>query len=194
MTPSDDTIKHLRKVLAIPLDEVYKQFQVNSRQDIKIIIPEMLTSKLYNILREKGEDIKPEQPLEGRSWAHSAQDEPNAVCEAGNFIDDGLPQYARGPFALAFANEKAHQDSHYHLCHWEIYFSESPLSATFRYQDSQKCRSLSLPQGGMLIFGTGVVHQVELSGMTIVVEVPSVSADKFVESVQIECADDVDGE
>jgi hypothetical protein len=190
MTAFDNTIKHLRKVLAIPLDEVYTQFEVNSRQDIKIIIPEMLTSKLYNVLKDKGEDIKPEQTLEGRRWAHSEQDEPNAVCESGSFIDSGLPQYARGPFALSFANEKAYQDSHYHLCHWEIYFSEAPMSATFRYRGSERCRSLSLPQGGMFIFGTGVVHRVELGGMTVVIEVPSVSADKFVEPVEIKCEDD----
>jgi hypothetical protein len=64
------------------------------------------------------------------------------------------------------------------------------MSATFRYQGSEKCRSLSLPQGGMFIFGTGVVHQVELGGMTVVLEVPSVSSDKIVESVEIKCEDD----
>ena len=190
MTASDDPVKQLRKALAIPLDEVYTQFKVNIRQDTKIIIPEMLTSKLYDMLKEKGMDIKPEQPLEGRYWKHSEPDEPNAVCESGTFIDDGLPQYAKGPFALSFTNEKAYQDAHYHLHHWEIYFSESSLSATFRYCDSDKCRSLSLPHGGVLIFGTNVVHLVEMSGMTIVIEVPSVPADKIVEPVEVHCADD----
>lgn len=190
MTTFDDTIKRLRKVLAIPLDEVYTQFKVNSRQDCKIIIPDMLTSRLYDMLKEKGADVKPEQPLEGRYWKHSEPEEPNAVCEAVNFVDDALPQYARGPFAVSFANEKAYQDAHYHLHHWEIYFSESPLSASFRLCDSRKCRSLSLPQGGMLIFGTGVVHHVEMGGMTVVIEVPSVPADKIVEPVEVECGDD----
>ncbi|MBN1934478.1 MAG: hypothetical protein JW934_07420 [Anaerolineae bacterium] len=182
----DNGIRRLRKVLAIPLDELYKHFETNTRQDIKIIIPEMLTGKLYNMLLDKSEDIKPEQTLEERYWVHSPQDEPNRVCESSNFIDPGLPQYAQGPFALSFANEKAPQDVHYHTRHWEIYCSEKPLNATFRYFEEAKCRSISLPQGGAMIFGPGVVHRIELAGMTMVIEVPSVSADK--ESAELELA------
>lgn len=185
MTLYDTSIKRLRKVLAIPLDEVRRQFERNSRQDIKIIIPEMLTSKLYNALKEKGEDIKPEQTLEGRCWEHAEADEANRVCESGNFIDTGLPQYAQGPFALSFANDKAPQDAHYHRQHWEIYFSEEPLSAVFRYIEEAKCRALELAKGGVMIFGPEVVHRVTLGGMTMVIEVPSVSADKVV--APLEC-------
>lgn len=184
----DNNIRRMRKVLAIPLDELYKHFETNTRQDVKIIIPEMLTSKLYNLLREKGEDIKPEQTLEGRYWEHSPQDEPNRVCESINFIDPGMPQYAQGPFALAFANEKAVQDVHYHARHWEIYCSEKALGATFRYLEDTKCRSVSLPQGGVIIIGPNVVHRVELDGMTMVVEVPSVSADKECAELEPACA------
>ncbi len=190
MATFDNTIKRLRKVLAIPLDQVYQQFAVNSRQDIKIIIPEMLAAKLYNRLREKGEDIKPEQTLEGRYWEHSGPDAPNYVCESSNFIDPSLPQYAHGPFALSFANEKALQDAHYHCRHWEIYYSEKSIQATFRYLEDKKCRTVSLPEGGVMIVGTGIVHQVELGGMTVVIEVPSVPADKIVGTLDIECGRD----
>lgn len=180
----ENNLRQLRKALAIPLDEIYKQFESNTRQDIKIIIPEMLVSKLYNLLKEKGEDIKPEQTLEGRFWQHSEADEPNRICESCNFIDSDLPQYAQGPFALSFANEKAVQDIHYHLRHWEIYFSEKPLSAKFRYLEDARCRTLSLPQGGVIILGPQVVHQVTLSGMTLVLEVPSVAADKATSALE----------
>jgi hypothetical protein len=194
MSAFGNSIKRLRKVLAIPLDEVYKQFEINLRQDVKIIIPAVLTSKLYNVLKAKGEDIKPEQTLEGRYWTHSEGEEPNVVCESSSFVDDALPQYAHGPFALSFANENALQDSHYHRHHWEIYFSESPLSASFRYLESEKCRMLSLPHGGMLILGTGVIHRVELGGMTAVIEVPSVSSDKVREPLEPKCDDVEDNE
>lgn len=183
----NNNIRRMRKMLAIPLDELYKHFETNTRQDIKIIIPEMLTSKLYNMLLERGEDIKPEQTLEGRYWEHSSQEEPNRVCESADFVDSSLPQYAQGPFALAFANEKAFQDVHYHARHWEIYCSEKPLGAAFRYLEDTKCRSISLPQGGVIIIGPNVVHRVELSGMTMVVEVPAVSADKESTTLEIAC-------
>jgi|GEM_PF-879642 len=183
----EDSVRRIRKVLGIPLDELYKQFETNTRQDVKIIIPEMLTSKLYDLLVSRGEDVKPEQILEGRYWTHSPQEEPNRVCEAASFIDPELPQYAQGPFALSFVNEKAPQDVHYHTRHWEIYYSEKPLAAMFRYLEETKCRSLSLPHGGVMIIGPGVAHRVELGGMTMVLEVPSVSVDKEYAELEPTC-------
>lgn len=183
----EDSVRQIRKVLGIPLDEVYKQFETNTRQDVKIIIPEMLTTKLYDLLVSEGEDVKPEQILEGRYWTHSPQDEPNRVCESSSFIDPGLPQYPQGPFAISFVNEKAPQDVHYHSRHWEIYCSEKPLSAAFRYLEDEKCRSLVLPHGGVMIIGPGVVHRVELGGMTMVIEVPAVSADKEDAGLELAC-------
>ncbi len=177
--------KRLRKVLAIPLNEVYAQFAENVRQDIKVIVPEILTSRVYTLLQGRGEDAKPEQPLIGRYWEHAAPHEPNRICESSEFINQGLPQYAQGPFALSFANEKAAQDSHYHLRHWEVYYSESPISVEFRYLEETRCRELSLPQGGVMILGPEVVHHIHLGGMTLVIEVPAVSSDKI--NQVIEC-------
>jgi hypothetical protein len=167
-----------RSVLAIPLDEIRKHLQNNSRQDIKIVAPEMLGDELFGILRAKGKSIKREQPFEGIVWKHSSQDEPNNICESGDFVDLASSQSAKGAFALSFANERAAQDEHFHKQHFEIYFSEHPLAADFRILESGESGSINLDQGGAIIFAPGVIHKMRLGGLTFVIETPSTPDDK----------------
>jgi len=44
-----------RRVLVIPLDEIERQFQLNKRQDVKIIAPEILSTELYERLTVHGQ-------------------------------------------------------------------------------------------------------------------------------------------
>ena len=44
----------MRKVLAIPLEEVREHFALNSRQDVKIVAPEILAGELIAKLQAAG--------------------------------------------------------------------------------------------------------------------------------------------
>ena len=169
----------MRKVLAIPLGELGKHFALNSRQDVKIVAPEILAAALVAKLKAAGRVLKPEVPLEGVEWRHSASDAANVLCESREFAT-GLADETLGPFALCFANERGPQDAHYHPHHLEIYFSEHPLEAEYRNDSNSPIEQLKLAKGGVLIFAAGVVHRARLSGLTVVIEIPAVKDDKVV--------------
>lgn len=166
------------KILVIPKEEVIKHFEQNSRQDIKVIVPEILTDGLYKILRDKGKELKKEQFLKGIYWEHSKADDPNNVLEARSFNIDSLLKQNMDPFNISFANERAQQDSHYHRQHLELYYSEHALCAEYRALKDTKVNTIKLKNGGLIIFGTDVVHKMKLSGLTIVIEIPSLKNDK----------------
>ena len=168
-----------RRILFISKEEILNHFKENERQDIKIIPPEILTEELFNFLKSKGKKIKLERPLKGNKWTHSKSDEANSICESTDFIDERLLYFARGPFAISFANEKALQDEHYHKQHWEIYFSEYPIKSEYRLINEKELKSIELENGGAILFGPEVIHKMTLSGLTIIIEVNSVSNDKF---------------
>jgi len=169
----------MRKVLAIPLEEVREHFALNSRQDVKIVAPEILAAELIAKLKAAGRLLKPERPLEGVEWRHSASDAPNGLCEAREFAA-GLADETLGPFGLCFANEKGPQDAHYHPHHLEIYFSEHPLEAEYRNDPGSPIERVKLAQGGVLVFAAGVVHRARLGGLTVVIEIPAVRNDKVI--------------
>jgi hypothetical protein len=169
----------MRKVLAIPLEEVREHFGRNLRQDVKIVAPELLAGELIAKLQAAGRRLKPEQPLETVEWRHSASDSPNLLCESSEF-DAGLAEDTLGPFALCFANEKGPQDAHYHPHHLEIYYSEHPLDAEYRNDTNSPIERVSLAKGGVLIFAAGVVHRARLGGLSVVIEIPAVKDDKVI--------------
>lgn len=167
-----------RKVLAIPRYEVETHFAHNSRQDLKVVAPEIMSDELFRILKGKGKDVKQERPLDDKTWRHSAPGDPNLVCESSEFKDTLLPQSASGPFAISFANEKAIQDEHYHEQHLEIYVTDHRISAKFRAVDDAQCETITLPSGGILVFAPKVIHKVCLAGLTVIIELPAVAQDK----------------
>jgi hypothetical protein len=169
----------MRKALAIPLEEVREHFALNSRQDVKVVAPELLAAGLISKLKAAGRSLKPEQPLAGVEWRHAARDAPNALCESREFAA-GLAEETLGPFALCFANEKGGQDAHYHPHHLEIYFSEHPLEAEYRIDTNSPVEHVKLENGGVLVFAAGVVHRARLGGVTMVIEIPAVKDDKVV--------------
>lgn len=169
----------MRKVLAIPLEEVREHLALNSRQDVKIVAPEILAGDLIAKLRAAGRVLKPEHTLEGETWRHSTSDAPNELCESPEFAT-GLAEEALGPFALCFGNEKAEQGAHYHPHHLEIYFSEHPLEAEYRIDANGPIERVKLDKGGALIFAAGVVHRARLGGLTVVIEIPAVKDDKVI--------------
>jgi len=172
----------MRPVLAIPLDEVQKHLAVNTRQDVKIVAPEILAGELIAKLKATGRQLKPEQPLEGVEWHHSAEDAANALCESSQFrTPPGGTEI--GPFALCFANEKGPQEVHHHPQHLEIYYSEHPLEAEYRVAANSPVERVNLEHGGVLIFGAGVVHRARLGGLTLVIEIPAVKNDKVIASL-----------
>lgn len=134
-----------------------------------------MTGKAFNKLSKQ--DKKHERRLDGDIWRHSKAGEPNNVCKSSDFADICLPQYAQGPFALGFANEEAKQEEHHHERHFEAYFSEHSLKAKYRHFKDSKYQSVKL-EGGAIIFGPGIIHEMELGGLTMVIEIPSVLKDK----------------
>ena len=169
----------MRKVLAIPLEEVAKHLALNTRQDVKIVVPEILAGELIAKLTAAGRALKPERLVEGNWWQHSAGDAPNDLCESHEF-STGITPETSGPFALCFGNEKGAQDAHYHPHHLEIYFSEHPLEAEYRLEANSPVERVRLEKGGVLIFAAGVVHRARLGGLTVVIEIPAVKDDKVV--------------
>jgi hypothetical protein len=167
----------MRKVLAIPLEEVHAHFATNARQDVKVVAPEILAGELIARLTAAGRALKPEQTLDRVEWRHSAASSPNALCESREF-GASLANDTLGPFALCFANEKGPQDAHYHPHHLEVYFSEHALEAEYRNDASSPIEQIRLEKGGVLIFAAGVVHRARLGGMTMVIEIPAVKDDK----------------
>ena len=141
----------MRKVLAIPLEEVREHFALNSRQDVKVVAPEILAGELIAKLTATGRALKPEQALDGVEWRHSASDAPNALCESREFAA-GLAEETLGPFALCFGNEKGAQDAHYHPHHLEIYFSEHPLEAEYRIDANSPVERVHAREGRSAYF------------------------------------------
>jgi len=167
----------MRKVLAIPLEELEQHFALNTRQDVKVVAPEILAGELIAKLTAAGRATKPEKSLDEIVWRHSAGDAPNTLCESRE-LAAGLAEKTLGPFALCFANEKGPQDAHYHPHHLEIYFSEHPLEAEYRIDANSSVERVKLEKGGVLIFAAGVVHRARLGGLTTVIEIPAVKDDK----------------
>jgi hypothetical protein len=169
----------MRQILAIPLEEVSEHLTLNTRQDVKVVAPQILAEELIAKLQATGRLLKPEQPLQGTRWRHSASDAPNGLCESREFAAS-LTDETLGPFALCFANEKGAQDAHYHPHHLEIYYSERPLEAVYRLDANSPIERVRLEKGGVLIFAAGVVHRARLGGMTVVIEIPAVKDDKVI--------------
>ena len=166
----------MRHVLAIPLEEVRRQFELNERQSLKVVAPARLGAALFERLRAQGLAPKPEAALEGETWRHSVPSEPNLLCESREFAT----ALDEGGFTISFGNERGPQEAHVHRRHAEIYFSEHPLEAEYRVEGGEEAQGrLTLPHGGALVFGPGVVHRVKLGGLTIVIETPAVEGDKF---------------
>ena len=177
--PHESRISVMRHVLAIPLEEVRRHFEVNERQSLKILAPARLGEALLERLRAHGVNPKPETPLAGDRWRHAAADEANAVCESGEFGDFAVAPNAGG-FTISFGNQHAAQEEHVHRRHAEIYFSEHPLRAEYRVEADPALNGvLDLPHGGALVFAAGVVHRVTMGGLTIVIEAPAMEEDKF---------------
>lgn len=168
-----------RRILLIRKEEIVKHFEENKRQDIKIIAPQILTDELFNFLKSRGKNVKPEQPLTGFEWIHSKANTPNYICKSADFREEKFFYSKCDPFAISFANEKAVQDKHYHKQHWEIYFSEYPMSAEYEFIGEQSSKEIMLRQGGIILFGPEVVHKMNLSGLTIIIEVPSMPNDRY---------------
>jgi hypothetical protein len=150
----------MKKIFFIPLEEIQKHFDRNLRQDVKIMVPTLWPNDTV---------------LSTDTWKHSEQGESNNVFEAflGDIGDD-----SRKLFSMSFVNEKAPQVEHYHEKHAEIYFSESPIAAHYISPMNNDKSFKKLEGGGSIIFGPGVVHKMELYGLTIVIEIPSVENDK----------------
>ncbi|MGA3371312.1 MAG: hypothetical protein ABSC48_06070 [Terracidiphilus sp.] len=172
----------MERVLSIPLSEVGRHFEMNTRQDVKIIAPEIMSEQLFQSLSTKGRNPKREERIKG-DWKHSGPAEPNGVCLSEDFSHASTGDKYRGPLAVSFANEEAPQDEHYHKEHVEMYYSEHPFSAECRVRGELKVEPFEL-DGGALIVGPDVIHKVHLTGMTIIVEFPAITGDKFDEPLR----------
>jgi len=60
----------MRKVLTIPLEEVREHFAHSTRQDVKIVAPEILTGELIAKLKAADRLLKPERPVGEIGRAH----------------------------------------------------------------------------------------------------------------------------
>jgi hypothetical protein len=169
-----------RDMLIIPLEELTRHFETNERQDIKIVAPSILIHELYETLIKKGKRLKPEVHLSGNRWERSYKTKANKICESSDFVFE-LPSETKGPFTISFANEKAEQEEHYHKYHAEIYFSEHRISGYYRKLSEDTEYPLELSNGGLVLFQPNVIHYIELSGLTLILETPALEIDRYVE-------------
>lgn len=165
-----------RDVLEIPLEEIERHLQENERQDIKIVAPSILTQELFDILTKKGKKLKQELPLLGNRWPHSNKTEANKLCESSDFKLDG-----DATFTISFVNQKAAQEEHYHKLHTEIYFSEHSISGYYRHMGNSDRHPVNLTKGGLVLFGPNIVHYMKLNGLTLVLELPAVDRDRYLD-------------
>ena len=165
-------------VLFVPLEEVRRHLESNERQDIKVVAPDILSATLFRRLTDAGKIVKPEEPLNAIDWTHSDGNSANLLCESSSFTIPSLIAEAAGPFAISFANEIAGQEAHYHERHIEIYYSTFRMSAAFKCVGDAAHQTRTLDEGGAMIFGPGVIHQMCLGGLTVVIELPAVAGDR----------------
>jgi exoribonuclease R len=169
-----------RDVLFIPLEDLNRHFETNERQDIKIVAPSILTPEIFEMQSKKGKRLKPETPLVGNRWERSYKTTANKLCESSDFAFE-LPAETKGPFTISFANERAEQEEHYHKSHAELYFSEHRLSGYYRKVGDNGDTSFELNNGGLALFQPNMVHYIELSGLTLILETPALERDRFIE-------------
>ena len=170
-----------RDVLIVPVEELYRHFETNERQDVKIVAPSILTPELYETLTKKGKRLKPEEPLTGNRWERSHKTKANKLCESSDFTFE-IHTATKGPFTISFANEKAEQEEHYHKLQVEIYFSEHRISGYYRKINENTTEyPIELNKGGLVLFQPNIIHYIELSGITLILETPSLDNDRFVE-------------
>jgi len=146
-----------RYVLIVPLDEITRHLETNDRQDVKVVLPSILTDELYEILTKKGKQLKPEESLDGNVWKRSYKTRANKLCESADFAYE-IPDKAKGPFTISFANDRAEQEEHYHKHHTEIYFSEHRMSGYYQTLDEKEHDHFDLHYGGLVLFQPKVLH------------------------------------
>jgi hypothetical protein len=175
---NNDIKNSKRSVLFIPNNELREHFRINSRQDVKIVTPAIMTESLAIKLNKRGKDVKEEEPLDGIHWRHASATEANKICESFDFIDGfkGVPE--SGPIAISFATNGSNESFHYHKKHWEIYFSEHKIGAKYKLPGRDQIETESMSDGGTIIFSPGIEHCMEINGLTIVLEVPAVEGDR----------------
>ncbi len=168
-----------RSVLFIGKKELLAYFNANERQDIKIVTPLIMTKELAKKLIKRGKIVKEESPLKGNNWSHSLAENPNRICESNDFNDELIMPNSNGPVSISFANIGSIESFHYHKEHWEIYYSEHKISSTYRLSKNSDVLTKTLEDGGAIMFTPGVIHKIEVHGLTIVIETPAVPGDRI---------------
>jgi hypothetical protein len=159
----------MRNVLFIPLEEVKLHFEENKTSEVKIVVPTAWKDESTELM--------------GSIWSHTPSSKQNFVFESSEFMNRLLEKFD-GPFSISFANEKAPQTAHFHENHLEIYFSEHRIGAHYQTSTDSNSQFKILENGGTMIFGPGVTHHLELFGLTMVIEVPSVNDDKKLKDIK----------
>jgi hypothetical protein len=167
-----------RAVLFIPNTELREHFSKNSRQDIKVVTPAVITEALAAKLRKRGKDTKMEIPLDGACWTHSPAEEPNKICESIDFTDVPIVFDKAGPVAISFANAESVESFHCHKKHWEVYFSEKKLSVKYKLPGEQNIETMTMNEGGAVLFAPSVLHKMDINGLAIVLEMPAIKGDR----------------
>jgi len=177
----DNFEKIKRKVLFIPNSELREHIRNNSRQDIKIVASAIMTEKLAAKLQRRGKDTKKEVPLDDMWWTHSSEKEPNKICEAIDFTKKSIALAEKGPVAISFADVGSVETLHYHKKHWEVYFSEHKIGAQYKLPGKEQLETRTMDKGGAILFAPGVIHRMDIHGLTIVLEMPAIKGDREIQ-------------
>lgn len=169
-------MQRTRHVLFVPREEVERHLASQARQDVKVVVPAMLTAAQTAAWAAAGRDVKHESILEEHRWTATNDGTAN-VCPSNDFAQPSLDRSA-GPFAISFAMPGASQSPHAHEGHWELYYAVDRLSVSYRLPGEHGWSSEVLEHGGLALFGPGVEHEVSPGGLVLVVEMPSVEGDK----------------
>jgi hypothetical protein len=167
-----------RTVLFIAKQEILEQFRKNTRQDVKVVTPAIMTEVLAAKLRARGKDVKEEVPLDDCHWTHSPAEEPNKICESADFADESIGTTGVGPVAVSFADLGSVETFHCHKEHWEVYFSEHRLGVEYKLHEKPQIQKEVMNEGGAIVFAPGIANRMEIHGLTIVLELPAVPRDR----------------
>ena len=167
-----------RAVLFIPNTELREHFRNNTRQDIKVVTPAMITEALAAKLRKRGKDTKMEIALNGVCWTYSSAEKPNKICESLDFTDESIAFGKAGPVAISFANAGSVETFHCHKKHWEVYFSEKKLSLQYKLPGEQNIETMTMNEGGAVLFAPDVLHKMDINGLAIVLQMPAVKGNR----------------
>ena len=170
----------MKRVLAIPLEEVREHFALNSRQDVKMVAPEILAGELIAKLKAAGQAAETGATARGRRSGGTPRATLLMRCVNHANLPPDSPRNRPAPSRSASPMKRARRTRTIIRIIWKSTFPNIRWKRNTACDANSPIERVKLEKGGALIFAAGVVHRARLGGMTVVIEIPAVKDDKVV--------------